>query len=191
MSKMRLDWQIASCYYLHMNTKKRLILAMKALLDKYSVEQITTQMIVEQSDVSKATLYRYFPDKYALMAEYYNYGMEHCLPEGDHSFVTKMNSLLQFFKKNRSYFIRLVNQKGSDDFYHVFFKHSFKSSKDLIENTKGSPLSEEEQNLLHFFISGCAITCAEWISSGMLIDTMELAQQLIRCTPKDLIKYIK
>lgn len=62
-----------------MNAKKRMIYAIKGLLDKYPIQKITTDMIVKESDLSKTTFYRYFQDKYMLMKEYYFYVVDNIL----------------------------------------------------------------------------------------------------------------
>lgn len=65
--KIRIVWRF------FMNSEKRLMQAIKCLLDKHPIEKITINMILEESDLSKSTFYKYYSDKYDLAVSYYNY----------------------------------------------------------------------------------------------------------------------
>lgn len=173
-----------------MNTKRRLIYAMKNLLEKHEIEQITIEMILNESDLSKSTFYRYFSDKYMLMTEYYNYNVETVLSIQGNNFEETMTYLLLFLKENKKYFTKLNHLKEPDDFFHVFYESSYNNTKKKIEENLNYTLSQDEEYYLTFFISGCAYICEQWIRKGMKEPPEYIARLLKESIPSALKNFI-
>lgn len=56
-----------------MNTKMILLEAVKTLVEKGKFQTMTVQDILDEAEVSRATFYKYFRDKYDITNNYYVY----------------------------------------------------------------------------------------------------------------------
>ena len=173
-----------------MNARKRMIETIKQLLDHYSIEHITVDMITSASDLSKSTFYRYFDDKYALMQEYYFYEVDHVLSKEGSTFEEMYTNLLIFIKENKNYFRELIRQNKNEDFFHVFYKSSYKNSVRLIEEHKKSPLSESMKQEVSFFIAGCAYMTEKWIDEDCQQPCNEFISIIVLCVPENIKPYL-
>ena len=83
-------------------TKMAIVEAFNALIADIDFEDITIQAIIEEAEVSKATFYRYFKDKYDVM----NYNYKHILDD-----AVRLSTVQNY----RDLFLRLYQ------FFHLGF----------------------------------------------------------------------
>lgn len=173
-----------------MNAKKRMIYAIKGLLDKYPIQKITTDMIVKESDLSKTTFYRYFQDKYMLMKEYYFYVVDNILSKKGTTFEEIYINLMEFIKANKEYFTELTKQPGQENFITTFYESSYFHANRIMENNKKEPLTSDEQLQLSLFIYGCAHLTEEWIKSNFKETPQSIVTTIRKCVPNELDTYL-
>lgn len=166
-----------------MNTKKRLVNAMRILIEKYPIKNITVDMILQESDVSKTTFYRYYDDKYALMSDYYQSSFEKILQSESGDFINTLRKFVLFIKDNAEYFRQFTLLKESDNFYNNFIKYSFPNSLKFMENLKGEPLNTKEKELLTFYLGGIWTYLNEWILIECKKEIDEVAEIIYLCMP--------
>lgn len=159
---------------------------MNELLKKYPVENITVAMIAEKADLSKATFYRHYADKYQLLTAYYNQAVDRRLSQLGTTFTDCLKSLLDFIHDNCNYFSTLISLNDPDNFLSVFYQSSYRHTCEKIRQKTGNEISEDEKKMLSFFLSGCAFTIQKWIQTGMKESTDQMADLLRRCIPEEL-----
>ena len=62
-------------------TKREIVAAFNRLIARSEMEKITTLRIAEEAEVSKATFYRYFRDKYDVLNYNYQSLLDHSLTQ--------------------------------------------------------------------------------------------------------------
>lgn len=159
---------------------------MNSLLKEYPVDMITVAMIAEAADLSKATFYRHYADKYQLLTTYYNHEVDDRLSRHGATFPECMQSLLDFIRDNRTYFSTLINLRDPDNFLSVFYRSSYSHTCEKILHKTGRELKDDEKKLLSFFLAGCAFTIQKWIRTGMKESTEQITDVLCRCIPEEL-----
>lgn len=172
-----------------MNSEKRLMQAIKCLLDKHPIEKITINMILEESDLSKSTFYKYYSDKYDLAVSYYNYVIKTKIEDSSLSFSDNVERLLNFIKGNPNYYYHLIKIDEQENFFNVFYNSSMDNSYKIIETEKKEPLSNTEKISLSLFVAGCGYIVQKWITNGMKEEPCELAQIMYESIPIALKKY--
>lgn len=166
-----------------MNTEQMLILAMKRLLQTHSINHITTAMILDESGLSRATFYRYFPDKYMLMIAVLAYELDHNLKKNAQCYSDIMTNLFSILRKNRTYFEKLCKQNPPNDFFNAFYRYSMQAIPQRMERAN-RPLTEADNNLLVFYVAGCSRLVENWIKNGMNDNPAQLIEFLIDITPE-------
>jgi AcrR family transcriptional regulator len=172
-----------------MNAKKYLIEAMMTLLEKHKIEKITIDMIVKESGVSRATLYRYFPDKYTLMTGCFVHFVD-SIPESKSCDVSgNTESCLEFILQNRFYFSNVVKHEGQDSFFSVFCKTADNFMKEKAGKKKDAELDEQELNAISFYTAGASFCIVRWIQGGMISSPKKEAQMIYDNLPEILSPY--
>ena len=64
-------------------TRQAIVSAFNRLIARSEIEKITTEKIAAEADVSKATFYRYFKDKYDVLNYNYKALLDHALEQCD------------------------------------------------------------------------------------------------------------
>ncbi|WP_125582206.1 TetR/AcrR family transcriptional regulator [Levilactobacillus cerevisiae] len=173
-----------------MNTRIRLINAMQMLLTKHAIKDVTVEMILKQSDISKATFYRYFADKYELATAYYTHTLYDVLLYTEPDYRSSMNKLLDFMKDNQEYFKQLMVLDAPDDLATLLFQSSMQTSQKVMEEYKQQPLSKHEVQGLAFFTAGATHTILQWIDSDTALPVVEVSELIYQCIPSFLKPYI-
>jgi|GEM_PF-4146153 len=173
-----------------MNSKKRLVFAIRDLMNHKSINKITVDMIIQKSDVSRTTFYRYFTDKYALMTEYYNYSIDQILSDRNKNYQSSMVKVLNFMKENHEYFLSLSQQNGEEEFFHLFCRISEKNTIDIIKEKKHSSLTQNELDAISFWVGGAGHICQIWFNNGMKRDPNKIANIIGNCIPEEIRCYI-
>lgn len=109
-----------------MDTKGIISNALRTLLKRKKIDDITVQNILDEAHVSRSTFYSHFADKYDLMAWYYKSWLE-ALPARDdlHYFFPNLTASLQFIKDNSAYFNKVLQSTESTALEDLIFSHSY------------------------------------------------------------------
>lgn len=107
------------------STKELLFLSFKEIAEKKNLEDISINNIVENCEVSRATFYRYFKDKYDLMDQYYQHQIrEICkaLHESNDLQAMQMD-FNDFVFENVSLFNNLGKYQGQNNFFDIIYSY--------------------------------------------------------------------
>jgi len=175
-----------------MKTKDQLIKAMYELLQKYPIEKITVDMIIEYCDLSSRTsFYRYFQDKYQLMAMCYISYEDKLRKEfvGQEQILEKT---LQFMFENKKTFENMFKSEGQDSFVKFLYADYFHKLKEKYMKARGvTELTVHETYYMELYLSGVVNCLDNWVKKGMDISPKEMSDIIIESMPDMLITAIK
>ena len=98
-------------------TRKNIISAFNTLIKTHNIEKITVEMILKEADVSKATFYRYFNDKYEVMNSNYKELLDRfSAPECSSSYIELYEKLYKYGIRNWKFLQRAFETTGYNSF---------------------------------------------------------------------------
>ncbi len=169
-------------------TKYKLAIALKELMQKNSLDKITIKDITALCGVTRQTFYRNFEDKYALVNWYFEILMQD-------SFV-KMNEKKTLIQALEQKFIFIQNEivffqvafKTLD--YNSLFEHDYRYIlsfyTNIIEAKTKQALSAEIRFALELYCRGSIYQTVQWMSMKNKPTPQEMARLLQEALPSNL-----
>ena len=172
-------------------TKMAIVDAFNVLIADTDFEDITIQAIVDEAEVSKATFYRYFKDKYDVM----NYNYKHILDDAVRlSTVQNYRDLyLRLYQLGETK-LRAIRGAFRSTGVNSFERYIYEYSKSVVEevtrlNRDGAGLSREEALQLDVFCYGISYMYKKWITGQYDIAPSDAADRLYEIMPPTLKDY--
>lgn len=172
-------------------TKKAIVDAFNRLISNKRFDDITVADIIREADVSKATFYRYFHDKYDVMNSNYKelldefMNLEYCSSYRDLYFrlyqagASKLRDIRGTF-----------GSSGVNSFEAFIFTYSRQAVVHITtENRGGSGLTPQEEIQLDVFCYGISYMYRRWIEGKYELSADEAADLLYEMMPKTLRCY--
>jgi len=151
-----------------MDAKKNLYKAIYKLLQNHDIEQITIEMILKESDVSRTSFYRHFRDKFDLMHWYYGYFMDNNLINSDESFFQITHKSAVFIYENKTFFQNAIKYKGQNSYLDYLFQRLMDFCTGLYKKRNNvSELSTQEKLAIEYHCAGTVQILKSWVESGM------------------------
>lgn len=171
-------------------TKMAIVEAFNALIADIDFEDITIQAIIEEAEVSKATFYRYFKDKYDVM----NYNYKHILDD-----AVRLSTVQNY----RDLFLRLYQlgetklrairgafrSTGVNSFERYIYEYSRSVVEEVTQLNRGRGLTQEEDLRLDVFCYGISYMYKKWITGHYDIAPSDAADRLYEIMPPTLKGY--
>ena len=176
-----------------MDTKRMITEGFVKLLNKNSFDNITTQMIVEASGVSRSTFYRHFKDKYEVMTYYYQKSVEEVRSNYPFSeYKAFLMDFLSFVKNNYAYFSKVIKTTGDNSFF-VFLSTYVAEYYEFIYRSEleRKEISTKESYQITIITEGCNEAVRRYILSGCKDDEKQIAESVIGILPDELKAIIK
>ena len=171
-----------------MQAKETICLSFTELLARRPIEQITVVEIVENCQVSRATFYRHFKDKYDVMNYYYKMIIDDYLDTI--AFKDWADTLVEtflFIRYKKDFFYNAIKTDGENSFlnflYHYafsFYERSYKKYYQL------DSLSDRQTNCIGFNCSGAVHLVERWIKNNYQEDPEDMARWSYEFIPDDL-----
>ena len=112
-------------------TKREIVAAFNRLIARSDMEKITTLRIAEEAEVSKATFYRYFRDKYDVLNYNYQSLLDRSLKQcGNYRDLYVL--LYSFARDQWQNFTRAFNTTGINSFDNFIYSYS----RDVVEESR-------------------------------------------------------
>lgn len=174
------------------NTQKRILQAFYDLVQNYSFDCITIDMILKKSEVSKSTFYRYFHDKYELMDLYYRDSLNKIFKNADNlSWFDTTYLIIEFLNKHETFFKNIFKTEGQNSFFNFLSEYTVLFCKNTYIRNKGSEdLSFEESAAIELYCYGSVAITKKWVCSGMPQSPKELAELFDKCIPAHIRIYL-
>ena len=169
-------------------TKKDILNAYNELIKTVNMDHITVEMLADAAEVSRATFYRYFKDKYDVMN--YNYKMlldNMASPTKCHSYIELYENLYKHGKKNWRFLQNAFNTDGVNSFCNYIAEHSKELVEQItVQNRNGNGFTAAENLQLDVFIIGIGIMYKNWIFDKYNLTPAQAAQALYEVMPETL-----
>lgn len=175
-------------------TKEILAESLKELLTTKTLEHITVQDIAENCQISRATFYRNFKDKYELSNWIYRTYIEAILkrnPEID-GWKSMLLQAISFQKENQNYFAAIWSFQGQNSFQDFLFNFGREYCWLLLKKLLGTEkLDQELLVAIDIYIAGTERVISDWVQKGCNGSPKDFTQILCECMPSSLQKYFK
>lgn len=166
-------------------SKKIIILSFYRLLSNKNLDKITIEDILKESEVSRSTFYRYFEDKYDLMAWCYKYKVNSILNQtANLGFKEVFYQIYVFIKSEQTYFRKPIHEDHEHSFYRFFLNYSIEYyTKIFLSIYKKEKISENEKYLITYMANGQVSIVIQWIKDGCKKNPSELSEFIFHLMP--------
>lgn len=168
-----------------MNTKLILFISLEKLLKQKDFDKIMVKEIAETANVSRATFYRHFHDKYDLANWYYRFKAEQVFEEKtDQGHWAIFYGLSQFMGQDDHTFMQvMMNEHGQNAFFDFVTSSFYNYWVNQYQETPGHGLSKEEKFTLELWSNGGAYYWKHILNANKTIDPEELADLFLASMP--------
>lgn len=177
-----------------MNTKKIIEDSMFLLLKTKSFEKITIDMILNESNVSRSTFYRYFNDKYELMNWCYQSYVDTLLFKvyhGTENWRTTLSQIFQFLSDNHEYFEQASKVQGKNSFADFLYNYSYEFYRNIYLNKANEKaLANHARVALEFNCIGGVHIVKEWLKNGRKESVEEISEWTFQLIPEMFRKFL-
>lgn len=172
-------------------TKEILAESFRELAENRQVNKITVREIVENCDYSPATFYRYFKDKYDLIAwDYVNRSSEIMNKVGidDYVWTDTLTDGMNFFAENREYMKNLLRHTGGRDAFVRYLSETNAAhlTKCILKISGWKELDDDLAILVRIYCYGTVQTVCQWILDEIKCDSNYLAGIFEQALPEAL-----
>ena len=172
-------------------TKQAIVRGFNSLIANTDFDDITVKDIIGEAEVSKATFYRYFKDKYDVM----NYNYKRLLDESldTEGIGTYRDLYRRLYCKGREMLepiSRAFGSTGINSFERYIYEYSRGIVVDITErNRDGKGLTPDEEMQLDVFCYGISHMYKKWVAGKYALDVDEAADKLFEMMPESLRDY--
>ena len=176
------------------NTREKLIETFRAQILLKDFDKMTVAEICRKANVSHASFYRHFQDKYDLMTCAL---FEIFEAEGDTSVFLSLHSYEKFLEQNCRKMIetqnqlkRIMNISNGNIFWDGYCKLGISSFQKRIRlHTGNEKIPEKEQIMLYIYVIGSTQFSKKWVESNFPESPQTVAKAMVEAIPSALKKY--
>ncbi len=174
--------------------KEILTASFQELAEKKSIDKITIQEIVDNCGYSPATFYRYFHDKYDLIAWDHTRAIAEIMSQtnsDEHKWKQMLYAGTRFYNEKKEYLKNLLlHTSGHDFFLRYMTEINCAALEKYILSVNGNQkLRHEEMMYIKMYCHGLVDLACEWIMDQIDTTQEEFASVLERSIPEPLKKY--
>jgi AcrR family transcriptional regulator len=159
------------------------------------VTRIKVNDIIEYCGMSHATFYRYFRDKYDLIAWIYDQDCS-AIYEKYRDSSDRMREItaewIRYCKENREFLINLIdNTSGYDSFFRKMVDHMIRSiEKDIIDIYGENALTEKVHLKIYIHSSGAVRLMCAWLKGHEAAAEEEILEALVESVSEMIMPHI-
>lgn len=160
----------------HQRTKCAIADALKQLMEKNPLEDISVGRIIAAAQVSRNTFYYHFKDKYDLVNWIFTTETEPFTsrPVSRDNWQTRLYDICRYLKENQTFYtnaLRLTGQNSLQEYLTGYFTHLLKARLSLLCEQKGHAISQTDADFAARFYSYAIVgMITHWASDGMRED---------------------
>lgn len=152
---------------------------------KGDIQEITTQSILEQAGVSKATFYRHYQDKYELLNSIVKKIYQQTFRQNYRGYQFALFRGLSYLKENQVLLANGLKYQGQNSLSMSLQAYAEKYLYNLIAEHNPIIISEQNRFAIKFYCLGMVGIMEEWITGGCKTDSLKLSRQIIgQMSPK-------
>lgn len=145
-------------------TKRDIVTGFNSLIKKMDFEDITMEMIAKETSVSRATIYRYFSDKYEIMNYNYKKLLDECFTiDASQTLEDVFYALFKEAKESWQPLYRIFGTTGVNSISTFIAEYSYQVAHDAIIKKTGKEFTPSEEMQLHAFCGGASYNYAKWV----------------------------
>ncbi|MDN5307879.1 MAG: hypothetical protein PWP16_1242 [Eubacteriaceae bacterium] len=173
-------------------TKEKLAKSIKALMVNKALDKITVKEIVDHSELTRQTFYRYFQDKYHLVNWYFDKLAQQSIKQMGVSLTLEegLTKKFAFVRNEKAFFTAAFKSSDCNSIYDYDLKLITNFYTDLIIKKTGQPVADDDRFLLDMYCQGSMDMTYKWVLDGMVMDPNEFAKLLIDAVPDKLKPYL-
>lgn len=173
-------------------TKERLAKGIKVIMINKSLDKITIKEIVDQSELTRQTFYRYFQDKYDLVNWYFDKLVQESFKLMGVSLTLEEGLIKKFtyVKAEKDFFSAAFKSRDCNSLFDYDLRMITDFYTHRIINKTGKPIDSDCKFLLDMYCQGSMDMTIKWVTEGMQMEPKELANLLIDAIPEKLRKYL-
>lgn len=158
-------------------------------------DKITVKEITSNCGYSPATFYRYFKDKYDLIATDYANVLDEIFSDVRNKGQSWKSALLacaEYYEKQKSYLVTLLRHAGGFDAFmsRMITTDYAHLHKYVLEKAGKEKLDLTEELCLRFYVSGVIVLSCEWIMGEFEATPEEVAEAGLAALPENLHAYL-
>ena len=170
-------------------TRQAIVSAFNRLIERSEIEKITTEKIALEAEVSKATFYRYFKDKYDVLNYNYKALLDQAIGECD-NYRDLFFRLYTFARDEWTGFRRAFDTTGVNSLESFVYSYSRSVVEQITaQNRAGAPLTPEEDLQADVLCRGISYMYKKWTLGQYCLDADTAADALFALMPESL-KYL-
>lgn len=170
-----------------MDAKKLMLDSIYQLLQDHAFENISVQMILDHSGVSRATFYRYYQDKYDLMNSYYQIHIDKLLDRigKEIKWSDGLAEIMIFLDKNKNYYKKAIKVEGPNSFLSFLYQYSFDFYENAYLKHMGIECLDTEALVsIEMLCSGHVSAVIKWLERGCHVPSKQMAEILYVFIPE-------
>lgn len=170
-------------------TRQAIIESFQKLVSQKSFDKITVDMILQDAEVSRATFYRYFKDKYDVMNQIHIIKVENCIAMS-HSYEELFYYMLLFSKSNMLMIQQLFSSTGVNSFSSFLAEQTARVIERITRKNRGDQAFTKEETLqVDLVCHGISHVSRRWVSEDYDISPKEAAHAIAMLLPEQLRNY--
>ena len=167
-------------------TQEAIFAAFNRLIAKENFDKITINKICEEADVSRATFYRYFIDKYDVMNYNYRLLLDDCVSRS-HNFEELFIQLYINSREVLPPIRRVFGSDGDNSYSDYVAKESIRFVEKVVKaHRNGKGFTEEERLQADLLSHGIGYITERWVSNMYDLSPEEAAHAMFLLLPEDI-----
>ncbi len=172
-------------------TYNAIIDAFNRLISERDFNKISVEMIMNKANVSRATFYRYFKDKYDVMNANYKNLLDYFIdPAKSSNYRELCFHLFEYGQKNLSIFKNALNSTGFNSFSNYIYNYSYEKALAITKaNRNGEGFTPAEELQVDVFCNGICAVYKNMAHHRYNLSAAEAADALYEMMPESLKHY--
>ncbi len=176
-----------------MDSQKLLFQAIKKLIAEKPIDKIRVREILEEADVSRATFYKHYANKYELAnAVYENHVTTDIMARYDgHNWSAILTEILEYIVANLPYYQELRKSQEQGSFFDFLTDYSYEFYRSVYCRNQGiEEITKTQEYRILFITAGNVRVLQEWMMDGRRMPVDEFVEELLLHTPREYYEYI-
>lgn len=171
-------------------TKMKILDATDRLMRTTLLDKLTVRDICEEANVSRATFYRHFRDKYDISQWYWNFFAEQSLKKTGITLDWYECNLmmLQGFRERFTFFLNSFRSETYNSCREHGYRCRIAFLRETIASYYGMDLTDELEFEIKFFVEAESRAVVDWLREGMPCPAETIAHYIEGCVPPKLYR---